>query len=88
MIEFGSNKTTGLIFRQLTTGEEMQVEVHDKFPQMEDVHIEGRRYIEVSVELFVELMAQNGYFGVNPTSGLTALEEEQARAVAATEDKD
>lgn len=65
-----------LAFRNLYTEDpDMIVDVHDKYPEMEDVHIEGRRYIEVSVEWFVEAASQQGWFAVNPATGKTAIEE-------------
>lgn len=65
MIEFGSQPTVaGLKF---SDGEsEFEVAVHDKFPQMGEVHIEGRRYVEVSVEMFVALMDAVGFQPVAP----------------------
>jgi hypothetical protein len=56
----------GIAFRNDETAQELVVVVHDKFPQMGDVHIEGRRFVEVSVEMFVELMAAQGFHTVDP----------------------
>lgn len=69
-IEFGSQpKDTGIQFLRVDEdGKEhtMFVAVHDKFPQMQDVHIEGRRYVEVSVEMFIQLVEAFGYKPVTP----------------------
>lgn len=47
---------------------DLLVAVTDKFPQMGDVHIEGRRIVEVSVEMFIPLMAAMGFEVVPPTT--------------------
>lgn len=72
MIEFGKNTgEVGIRFRKKETDHnagdtDVFVQVHDKFPQMEGVHIEGRRYVEVSVEMFMFLMAAQGFHPVGP----------------------
>jgi len=67
MIEFGKKEATvnGLKFGN-EAGEELVVAVHDKFPEMDDVHIEGRRYVEVSVEMFITLVQAFGWTPVAP----------------------
>jgi len=47
---------------------DMEVAVIDKFPELEDVHIEGRRVVEVSIEMFVELIKAWGYEPITPDS--------------------
>ena len=49
----------------------------DNYPQMGDVHIEGRRTVEVSMELMVELMAAAGYGVVDPATGELAKKKEE-----------
>lgn len=68
MIDFSKQKkgTRGIVFRHAGTGQEMAVEVFDKFPQMQGVHVEGRRYVEVSVEMFIGLIATQGFRPVVP----------------------
>lgn len=63
-----SMRSSGLVFRSVEEEglPDVFARVVDKFPQMEDVHVEGRRFVEVSVELFVQLMALAGYEVVNP----------------------
>lgn len=66
MIEFGSGQAvlpqrTVIKFRNNDDGNELMVEVHDKFPQMGDVHVEGRRFVEVSVEMFMYFMGLSNY---------------------------
>lgn len=56
----------GIKFRNAETGQEMQVVVIDKFPQMGDVHVEGRRIVEVSVEMFVPLIGLAGFEVIDP----------------------
>lgn len=56
----------GLKFANAETGQEFLIQVNDKFPQMGDVHIEGRRYVEVSTEMFVTLLAAVGFYPVLP----------------------
>jgi hypothetical protein len=72
MIEFNGAPAkpgrTAINFANVESGQEMLVEVHDKFPLMGDVHIEGRRYVEVSVEMFVGLMQQVGWLPVAPSA--------------------
>lgn len=63
-VELGKKKTA-MKFRG-PEDQEFLVEVHDKFPQMQDVHIEGRRYVEVSVEMFMYLMDLAGFQPVIP----------------------
>ena len=59
-------KQMGIKFVNEANGESVVAAVIDKFPQMGDVHVEGRRYIEVSTEMFVELMALAGWHPVVP----------------------
>ena len=73
MIEFnsqpaGAGTTHAIKFADQESGQEMMVMVHDKYPQMENVHIEGRRYVEVSIEMFVALMQRVGWIPVAPTA--------------------
>lgn len=70
MLEFGKPEegVPGLVFRNPVTGEVFMTAVKDKFPQLGDVHIEGRRYVEVSVELFAQLVALAGYHTVDPNA--------------------
>lgn len=56
----------GLLFVNDETAQEMVVTVMDKYPSMDSVHVEGRRVVEVSVEMFVELMAAQGFVPVAP----------------------
>jgi hypothetical protein len=55
-------------FRRVTDDgvQETTVEVHDLYPQMGETHVEGRHAVIVSVEMFVELMAQQGFEPVVP----------------------
>ena len=61
-----SQRATGLILRHKDTGQEMFVTVTDQFPDMGDMHIEGRRTVTLSVEMFVALAANEGYLPVDP----------------------
>lgn len=60
--------TQAIKFANPESGQEMLVKVNDKFPQMGGVHIEGRRYVEVSIEMFVALMQRAGWMPVAPTA--------------------
>lgn len=52
---------------QLTREEErVAVPVIDKFPQMGDVHVEGRRIVELSIEMFMDMMKDLGWTPVLP----------------------
>lgn len=63
----GSNPVqTGIVFKNADTEQEMFIAVTDKFPQLGDMHIEGRRVVEVSVELFIELAAAAHWAPVVP----------------------
>lgn len=66
----------GLKFRNPETGAEFIVAVEDKFPQMGDVHIEGRRTVELSVEMFMALMEGQGYLVVDPKTDDVVTKEE------------
>lgn len=66
----GSHALQGIKFTHEETGQELVVAVLDKFPEMDDVHIEGRRFVEVSVEMFVQLVRLAGYVVVPPASSL------------------
>lgn len=70
MLEFGKAEEgqPGLVFRNDETGDVFMTAVKDKFPQLGDVHIEGRRYVEVSVELFAQLVGLAGYHTVDPNA--------------------
>jgi len=70
VLEFGKPEAgqPGLVFRNDSTGDVFMTAVKDKFPQLGDVHIEGRRYVEVSVELFAQLVALAGYHTVDPNA--------------------
>ena len=57
---------TGIVFRNQETEQEAFIAVTDKFPQMQDVHIEGRRVVEVTVEHYIELAAAAGWTPVIP----------------------
>lgn len=62
-------KPQGIKFRRETEDgdvQEMLVPVIDKFPTMENIHVEGRRVVEVSVELFISLVALQGFTVVAP----------------------
>lgn len=74
MIDFGAKKNGArmIVFRE-PSGREFMVTVHDKYPDMDDVHIEGRRYIEVSVEMFIALLDKQGIVPVNPNELRTAV---------------
>lgn len=61
-----NSRVSGIKFRNRESGQESFVVVVDKFPSMDDVHVEGRRVVEVSVELFVQMMAREGFGVVNP----------------------
>lgn len=60
----------GMKFRNPADEDEFVVQVHDKFPQMGDVHVEGRRYVEVSIEMFITMAALRGYEPVDPNEGV------------------
>ena len=65
--------SVGLEFKDLTGEKDnVFVAVRDKFPAMGDTHIEGRRVVETSVELFVEMMAAMGFGIVDPRTGMVA----------------
>lgn len=72
MLELNSSAAvpgqTVIKFANQENGQEMLVLVQDKYPQMENIHIEGRRYVEVSIEMFVGLMQQVGWLPVAPTA--------------------
>lgn len=57
----------GIVFKNRDTDDIVSMAVIDKYPQMQDVHIEGRRVIEISVELMVQLMGHEGYDVVDPS---------------------
>lgn len=62
-------RATGIKFRRELEGGEVEFAeaiVIDKYPQMQDVHVEGRRIVEVSVELFIQLMETSGFTPVVP----------------------
>jgi hypothetical protein len=67
----------GLKFANVQTGQEFLVEVHDRYPQMGEVHIEGRRYVEVSTEMFVALVAAQGFHPVEPEDKYGEFTEEE-----------
>ena len=72
-IEFsrrGAHGPMGIKFAHEGTGQELVVAVVDKFPEMEDVHVEGRRIVEVSVEMFTALVRLAGYVVVPPASSV------------------
>ena len=82
MLEFGKPAELGkrmkaLLFKNTETGETAEIAVKDNYPQMGDVHIEGRRTVEVSMELMVELMAAAGYGVVDPATGELAKKKEE-----------
>lgn len=71
MIEFtsrpeGSNTAHAIKFADAESGQEMLVQVYDKYPQMGNIHIEGRRYVEVSIEMFMAFMQRAGWLPVAP----------------------
>jgi hypothetical protein len=69
VVEFGKNlspATQGIRLVNAQTGQQMLVGVIDKFPIMGDVHVEGRRVVEVSVEMFLALMQAPGWYPVEP----------------------
>lgn len=73
MINFNSQPANegmahAIQFANAETGQEMLVKVFDKSPWMGDVHIEGRRYVEVSIEMFMALMQRVGWVPVQPAS--------------------
>lgn len=45
---------------------DMEVQVLDLYPELDDVHIEGRRVVQISIEMFVELIKGWGYEPVTP----------------------
>jgi hypothetical protein len=59
-------KKTVMVFRNEESGQEMMVEIHDRYPQLGDTHIEGRRYVAVSVELFIQMISAFGFLPVMP----------------------
>lgn len=65
----------GIAFRNEETGQEFLIAVYDKFPQMGEMHLEGRHYVEVSVEMFMELLRAQGFEAVVP-EGATPPEPE------------
>lgn len=80
MIDFSKNpKATGIGFTKKTDEDQnldFFVEVHDRYPQMDEMHIEGRRYVEVSVEMFIELVGLAGYAPIVPGTAAVTYEEE------------
>lgn len=56
----------GLKYKHNQSGQEFMVLVHDKFPELGETHIEGRRYVEVSVEMFDAMMHSFGWEIVPP----------------------
>lgn len=72
-MDFGGG--TGLGFKNPETGEAFVVAVKDKYPQMQDVHVEGRRTVEISVELFVQMMTEKGFGIVDPKTGDVVMAE-------------
>ena len=78
MIEFGGGSlelngqpakagvTHAIKFASTESGQEMLVKVNDKAPWMGDVHVEGRRYVEVSIEMFMAFMARADWAPVAP----------------------
>ena len=73
MINFNSQPANeqmahAIQFANAETGQEMLVKVYDKSPWMGDTHIEGRRYVEVSIEMFMALMQRVGWASVQPAS--------------------
>lgn len=82
MIELGKAKDLsprvgheGMKFRSPEDGTEFMVRVYDKFPEMGDVHVEGRRYVEVSTEMFMYLMQKAGFLVVNPMTNNVVIPE-------------
>ncbi len=58
-----------ITWRNPTDQGELTAVVYDNSPALAaHIHVEGRKVVEVSVELFMELMAVAGYFPVNPTT--------------------
>lgn len=74
LVSFASPQSAKRVlkFGSVEDGNEFIVEVHDKYPLMQDIHIEGRRFVEVSVEMFVELMGLAGYVPVLPEGVVVA----------------
>ena len=61
----------GIEFVSVESGERFTIRVQDRFPDMGEQHLEGRRYVEVSVEMFIQLMDSHGYRPVVPGGGPT-----------------
>jgi len=60
--QFAQPKLMLLKLRNEEDGEILGFTVTDKFPHLGNVQIEGRLSVEISVELFVELVAFQGYY--------------------------
>lgn len=60
VVEFGQKAYSQIAFYNEGTNEMMDVRVIDHHPYAEE-HFEGRRSVEVSIELFVELMGAVGF---------------------------
>lgn len=65
-VDLGAQGVTGIKFHNEDVDKDIFVMVNDKFPQMGAVHVEGRRFVEVSVEMFMVFMEQNGFVPVAP----------------------
>lgn len=76
MIDFSKRPTEMGIGFAHETEPDFFVAVHDKYPNLDDVHIEGRRYVEVSVEMFIELVSLAGYTPIVPGQVPVTHEEE------------
>ncbi len=68
-----SAEVTGAIkLRNPSNGDEMFATVLDTSPELEpQIHIEGRKVVQVSIELFIQLMTEIGYYPVHPETDET-----------------
>ena len=68
-VEVEATKTV-IKFKQVESGQEVLIQVFDNAPHMQDMHFEGRRTVEVSIEMFMTLMKTQGFFPVTPNAKL------------------
>lgn len=64
-----SDRVNGMWFSNGEHEEDFFVRVVDKYPQMGDTHIEGRRVVEVSIELWIQMLADRAFYPVDPATG-------------------
>lgn len=49
-----------MIFRD-EKGQEFPIEVHDAYPDLGDIDVDGKWYVKVSVPMFCQMAARMGY---------------------------